>query len=157
MLRGFAEFMRILDCPHEWQRQTFELGLALGELDEGITPEILKPAASAHHRPSEGWRIWICRSRAVLALDARVRAGMRQADAVKDLERKFPFLDGDPFVKKGNLKSSIRNWQRRMGDIKPGDHLDLVAEQHEDARTRLAKLPPHEAVAVADHLLSQLR
>ena len=82
---------------------------------------------------------------------------MSQTDAVRELERKFPFLNGEPFVKKGKLKSSIRNWQRKMGDIKPGDHLDLVAEMHEDARTKLADLTTTEAVAVADELLNKLR
>jgi hypothetical protein len=40
-----------------------------------------------------------------------------------------------------------------MGDIKPGDHLDLVAEQHEDARAALANMSPADAISVADELL----
>jgi hypothetical protein len=157
MLRGFAEFMRDLDCPHEWRSKTFELALALAELDEGITPKILQPATRQDGgRPSDEWRIWIVRSRAVLALDARLRAKVALGDAVKELKKRFPSLDGEPFTKKGWLKTSIRNWRRKMGDIKPGDHLDLVAEQHEDARAKLAAMTPAEAVAVADQLLADV-
>ena len=55
--------------------------------------------------------------------------------------------------REGQLQTSLRNWQRKMGDIKPGDHLDLVAEQHEDARATLANMSPADAISVADELL----
>jgi hypothetical protein len=157
MLRAFAEFMRDLGCPREWQRRPYELGLALGELDEGITPEVLRPTPRTDGgRPSDEWRIWIARSRAVLALEARVRSKMSQEEAVKELKKRFPALNGEPFAKEGQFKTSIRNWQRKLGDVKPGDHIDLVAEQHEEARVKLANLPPADAISVADELLKQV-
>ena len=157
MLRAFAEFMRDLDCPREWQRRCFELGIALAELDQGITPEVLRPTPRTDGgRPSDEWRIWIVRSRAVLALDARVRSKMSQEEAVKELKKRFPALNGEPFAKAGQFKTSIRNWQRKTGDVKPGDHLDLVAEQHEEARATLANLPPADAISVADVLLKNV-
>ena len=42
---------------------------------------------------------------------------------------------------------------RKALNIKPGDHLDLVAEQHEDARATLANMSPADAISVADELL----
>ena len=81
MLRAFAEFLRGLDCPNEWQRKTWELGLAIAQLDEGITPELLRPVKLDGGRPSDEWRVWIVRSRAVLALEARIRAEMSHGDA----------------------------------------------------------------------------
>jgi hypothetical protein len=134
MLRAFAGFMRDLDCPREWQRRSYELGLALAELDQGITPEVLRPTSRTDGgRPSDEWRTWIVCSRAVLAL-----------------------LDAEPFAKKGQLQTSLRNWQRKMGDIKRGDHLDLVAEQHEEARAALANMSPADAISVADELLKNV-
>ena len=157
MLRAFAEFMRDLDCPREWQRRSYELGLALAQLDQGITPDVLRPTPRTDGgRPSDEWRTWIVRSRAVLALEARSRAKVPQTKAVKEIKKQFPTLDAEPFAKKGQLQTSLRNWQRKMGDIKPGDHLDLVAEQHEDARAKLAAMTPAEAVAVADQLLADV-
>ena len=154
MLRAFAEFMRDLDCPREWQRRPYELGLALAELDQGITPEVLRPKPRTDGgRPSDEWRTWIVRSLAVLALDTRVRSKMPQEEAVKELKKRFPALNGEPFAKRGQFKTSIRNWQRKLGDIKPGDHLYLVAEQHEEARVKLASLSPADAISVADELL----
>ena len=154
MLRAFAEFMRDLDCPREWQRRSYELGLALAELDQGITPEVLRPTSRTDGgRPSDEWRTWIVRSRAVLALEARSRSKVPQEKAVKEIKKQFPTLDAEPFAKKGQLQTSLRNWQRKMGDIKPGDHLDLVAEQHEDARAALANMSPADAISVADELL----
>ena len=154
MLRAFAEFMRDLDCPREWQRRPYELGLALAQLDQGITPDVLRPTPRTDGgRPSDEWRTWIVRSRAVLALEARSRAKVPQKKAVKEIKKQFPTLDAEPFAKKGQLQTSLRNWQRKMGDIKPGDHLDLVAEQHEDARAALANMSPADAISVADELL----
>jgi hypothetical protein len=154
MLRGFAEFMRDLECPREWQRKVWELGLALGELDQGITPEILRQTPRADGgRPSDEWRIWIVRSYAVLAFEARIKTRISPAQAAKDIKKLFPSLDDEPYLKGGELKTSLRNWQRKMGDIKHGDHLDLVAERHEEARDALANLTPADAVAVADELL----
>ena len=127
MLRAFAEFMRDLDCPREWQRRPYELGLALAELDQGITPEVLRPTPRTDGgRPSDEWRIWIVRSRAVLALEARVRSKMSQEEAVKELKKQFPALNAEPFAKKGQLQTSLRNWQRKMGDIKPATILTLL-------------------------------
>ena len=157
MLRAFADFMRDLDCPIEWQRRSVELGLALGELDQGITPHVLRPTPRTDGgRPSDEWRIWIVRSRAVLALDARVRSKMSQEEAVEELKEQFPALNGEPFAKRGQLKTSIRNWQRKIGDVKPGDHIDLVVEQHEEARAVLANLPPADAVGIADEFLKNV-
>ena len=154
MLRAFAEFMRDLDCPREWQRRPYELGLALAQLDQGITPDVLRPTPRTDGgRPSDEWRTWIVRSHAVLALEARSRAKVPQTKAVKEIKKQFPTLDAEPFAKKGQLQTSLRNWQRKMGDIKPGDHLDLVAEQHEDARATLANMSPADAISVADELL----
>ena len=78
---------------------------------------------------------------------------MPQTKAVKEIKKQFPTLNAEPFAKKGQLQTSLRNWQRKMGDIKPGDHLDLVAEQHEDARAALANMSPADAISVADELL----
>jgi hypothetical protein len=157
MLRGFAEFMRDLDCPSEWQRKTWELGLAIGELDQGVTPEILRQTPRTDGgRPSDEWRVWVVRSRAVLALEARVKAKVSQEDAVRELKKRFPSLDAEPFTKKGQLKTRLRNWQRQMGDIKRGHHLDLIAEIHEEARAALANLSPTDAVTVADDLLERV-
>ena len=157
MLRAFADFMRDLDCPIEWQRRSVELGLALGELDQGITPQVLRPTPRTDGgRPSDEWRIWIVRSRAVLALDARVRSKMSQEEAVEELKEQFPALNGEPFAKRGQFKTSIRNWQRKIGDVKPGDHIDLVVEQHEEARAILANLPPADAVGIADEFLKNV-
>ena len=153
MLRAFAEFLRELDCPNEWQRKTWELGLAIAQLDEGITPELLRPAKLDGGRPSDEWRVWIVRSRAVLALEARIRAEMSHGEAAKELKKRFPTLDAEPYAKRGQLTTSLRNWQRKMGDIKRDDHLGLVAERHEEARVTLADMPPRDAVAVADQLL----
>jgi hypothetical protein len=150
MLRAFAEFMRDLDCPRKWQRRPYELGLALAQLDQGITPDVLRPTPRTDGgRPSDEWRTWIVRSRAVLALEARSRAKVPQTKAVKEIKKQFPTLDAEPFAKKGQLQTSLRNWQRKMGDIKPGDHLDLVAEQHEDARAALANMSPADAISVS--------
>ena len=55
-----------------------------------------------------------------------------------------------------DLKTSLRNWQRKMGDIKFGDHLDLVAERHEEARAALAGMAPADAIIVADKLLQNV-
>ena len=94
MLRAFAEFLRELDCPNEWQTKTWELGLAIAQLDEGITPEILRPVSRTDGgRPSDEWRVWIVRSRAVLALEARIRAEMSHGDAAKELKKRFTALD----------------------------------------------------------------
>ena len=151
LLRAFAEFMRDLDCPREWQRRPYELGLALAQLDQGITPDVLRPTPRTDGgRPSDEWRTWIVRSLAVLALEARSRAKVAQTKAVKEIKKQFPTLDAEPFAKK---ETSLRNWHRKMGDIKPGDHLDLVAEQHEDARAALANMSPADAISVADELL----
>ena len=157
MLRAFSEFMRELGLPNEWQRKAWELGLALCELEEGISPEVLRPAARTDGgRPSDEWRVWIVRSRAVLALEARVRAKMSERDAVRDLRKLFPGLDAKPYVTGEGLKTSLSNWKRKMGDIKRGDHLDLVAETHEEARAKLAELSPQDAVVVADELLQNV-
>ena len=154
MLRAFAEFMRELDCPNEWQRKTWELGLANAQLDEGITAEILRPASRTDGgRPGDEWQVWIVRSRAVLALEARIRAEMSHGDAAKELKKRFPTLDAEPYAKRGQLTTSLRNWQRKMGEVKRDDHLGLVAERHEEARVTLADMPPSDAVAVADQLL----
>jgi hypothetical protein len=154
MLRAFAEFLRDLDYPNEWRRKIWELGLALGELDQGITPEILRPMPRTDGgRPSDEWKIWIVRSRAVLALEARLKSKMTHADAAKELKKRFPDLDAQPYVVGAELKTSLRNWQRKMGDIKRGDHLDLVAEQHEEARGALSGMQPVDAIAVADQFL----
>ena len=157
MLRAFAEFMRDLEFPNEWHRKAFELGLALGELGEGITPKLLQPSMrSDGGRPSDEWKVWIVRGRAVLAFDARRRAKVSVADAVKDLKKRFPTLNMQPYVTGDDLKTSLRNWQRKMGDIKFGDHLDLVAEQHEEARAALAGMAPADAIIVADKLLQKV-
>jgi hypothetical protein len=157
MLRALAGFMRDLDCPREWQRRSYELGLALAELDQGITPEVLRPTSRTDGgRPSDEWRTWIVRSRAVLALEARSRSKVPQEKAVKEIKKQFPTLDAEPFAKKGQLQTSLRNWQRKMGDIKRGDHLDLVAEQHEEARAALANMSPADAISVADELLKNV-
>jgi len=154
MLRAVEEFMRDLDLPSEWRRRTFELGLALGELEDGITPELLKPAKRTDGgRPSDEWRVWIVRGCAVLALESRLRTGMPPKDAVKELKKLFPRLDDSPFTRKGQLETSIRNWQRKMAEVKRNDHLSLVAEQHEDARDKLSDLDAKDAISVADMLL----
>jgi hypothetical protein len=156
-LRAFAELIDDLGLPAAWRGRLFELGLALGELGEGITPALLKPEARTDGgRPSDEWRIWIVRSRAVIALEARLRAKMSLGEALKQLKKRFPSLDSMPFTKKGQLKTSIRNWQRKMAEIKRGDHLDLVAERHEDARARLSDLDPKDAISVADTLLQNV-
>ena len=85
-----------------------------------------------------------------------VELGLEVEEAVEELKERFPALNGEPFAKRGKFKTSIRNWQRKIGDVKPGDHIDLVVEQHEEARAILASLPPADAVGIADELLKKV-
>ena len=155
-LRAFSDLIADMGLPVFWRRKLLDLGRALGELGEGVTPELLRPEARTDGgRPSDEWRVWQVRSRAVLAMEARLRTKTTQANAVHEIKKRFPTLGGPPYVtgKDAKLKTALRNWQRKLGDIKKGDHLDLIAEDHESARTRLAQEPPQVAVDVADTLL----
>ena len=82
-------------------------------------------------------------------IERHVKGQRKAVDTEREIRKEL----SEPFAKKGQLQTSLRNWQRKMGDVKPGDHLDLVAEQHEDARAALANMSPADAISVADELL----
>ena len=155
-LRAISEFLGENQAPTEWRRKIFQLQMALGELDQGIVPALLQAAKrSGGGRPDNEWRVWWVRSCAVLAWDARTRAGMPPLDRVKEIKKRHPKLSEAPFVtgRKAQLRTSIENWERRLNETKTRAHLSLVAELWWDAKLILDAESPERAITAADALL----
>ena len=160
-LRGLTDFMKEIGCALEWRMKPFELMQAMEDLNHGVVPEIFKPTEreGADGRPDDELRVWKVRSLAVLAWKARAGRGMTLAERLWDLKKKHPRLDMAPYVsqKEGSkLETSLDNWGRKIKKIEPGDHLDLVAEEHKDLKRVLDALSPTQAASVADSLLRHL-
>jgi hypothetical protein len=138
-----------------------ELAGALDDLDEGIVPDLLKPAKRAPGRPIDESRFWEPRGRFVAALKLLKLAGMKEDDATSYLVKKYkPKLEPLSTPKsnsRGNTKdlaTRILNWHNTFeanGVISP---FALGAyQQFENFRETVSQASPECREAVAKQVV----
>src|SRR5262249_10261700 len=106
--------------------RVFELGSMIADLNQGISNDLLTPSTPDNRRPDSSL-LWRARARVVIGLDALIRAGRRQSDAARDIERNFSELKKLVSAKRRSdglvkvvLWKTIIDWRKRFasGSVK---------------------------------------
>jgi hypothetical protein len=140
-LRAFSDFLRANGAPPHYAQRLYRLAVALMDLNDGKTDELLVPSSFGSVNPGAATTEWVGRANAALGMAALIAVGNTRKQAAQQAEQVTAIAASrllswyDEF-RKPIEKSKISNWLARalfdnalpLASLQNGDEAQKLAD-----------------------------